>query len=193
MWLVKKCKVIQVVCLVFLLEGAGVAQPAFSYVWLSPFYRGGTEALSGWASAFKVTRFTYDGAEIGHQAVGFHSTCSSHRILIRDFVSRHPGLEPIFSFGSDFLLAWALKWFSHLEELPQRAAAPGDSREKEGVCVSSVRVLRLSTQPAGRRLINEAPYWRHLGPFWFKITLHPIKTENPQNCGDPIKPLTQRE
>ena len=34
----------------FLLEGAGVAQPAVSsvsYVRLSPFYRGGTKALSG--------------------------------------------------------------------------------------------------------------------------------------------------
>ena len=134
MWLVKKCKVIQVACLVFLLEGAGVAQPAFSsvsYVWLSPFYRGGTEALSGWASAFKVTCFTYDRAETGHQAVGFHSTCSSHHILIRDFISRHPGLEPIFPFGSDFLWAWALKWFSHLEELPQKGSCSwGLKRER---------------------------------------------------------------
>lgn len=183
-------------CFVFLLEGAGVAQPAFSsvsYVRLSPFYRGGTKALSGWASSFKVTRFTYDRAETGHQAVGLQSTCSSHHILIRDFISRHPGLSPFFPLALIFFWPGSYNGSATLRSFPRGQPLLGTQERKKVSCVSSVRVPRLSTQPAGRWLINEAPYWRHLGPFWFKITLHPIKMENPQNCGDPIKPLTQRE
>lgn len=39
----------------------------------------------------------------------------------------------------------------------------GSQRERWCLAPFSVRVSRFSTQPGGQGLINEEPYWRHLG------------------------------
>lgn len=158
-----------------------------------PFFRRGNRSIKGISNILQGHTLSTWRDTVCSQVRRPQSTGSPHYTLIGILFPVALVWSPFsflarISFWPGSYNVWAtLKSSSH------RMAALSDSEKKTLSCPVLCKGAQHSTQPGGQGLINEEPYWRHLGPLWFKITLHPIKTENPQNCDDPIKPLTQRE